>query len=95
MILVRLTFRVRQGKIRQMVDAMKQGTADAPNRPRILTELSGPFNTLVMETRYDSLAAAEQWRNAFFQSQDFKDREDAVPDAVESGSTEYYTIEQE
>ncbi len=95
MILVRIVFRVRQGHIRQMVEAMQQATADIPNRPRILTDLSGPFNTLVMETRYASLAAAEQWRNEFFQSQDFKAREATTPDWVEAGSTEYYTIEQE
>jgi hypothetical protein len=90
-----MTFHVRQGSIRQMVELMKQATADAPDRPRLLTDLSGPFNTLVMELRYASLAAAEQWRNTFFQSQDFKDREDTTPDWVVSGSTEYYTIEQE
>jgi hypothetical protein len=95
MILVRIVFRVRQGQIRQVVDAMKQATVDVPNQPRILTDLSGPFNTLVMETRYASLAAAEEWRNAFFQSQDFKDREAARPEWIETGSTEYYTIEQE
>jgi hypothetical protein len=95
MILVRTVFHVRQGYIRQVAEAMKQATADGPHRPRILTDLSGPFNTLVMETRYDSLAAAEQWRNAFFQSQEFKEREDSMPSWFEGGSTDYYTIEQE
>ncbi len=95
MILVRMVFRVRQGHIRQMVEAMKQTTAAVPNRPRILTDLSGPFNTLVMENRYDSLAAAEQWRNALFQSQEFKDSQASTPDWIEAGSTDYYTIEQE
>ena len=95
MILVRIVFRVRQGHIRQMVEAMQQATADVPNRPRLLTDLSGSFNTLVMETRYASLAAAEHGRNAFFQSQDVKDREAATPDWIETGSTEYYTIEQD
>ena len=95
MILVRMIFYIRQGHIRQMVEAMKQATADAPNRPRILTDLSGPTNTLVLESRYDSLAAAEQWRNAFFQSQEFKENENSTGDWVISGSNEFYTIEQE
>jgi len=42
-----------------MVEAMKHFTADLPNRPRILTDLSGPMNTMVMEARYASLAAAK------------------------------------
>lgn len=95
MILVRIVFQVRQGAIRQAVDAMKQATAHAPNRPRILTDLSGPFNTLVMETRYESLAAAEQWRNAFFASQEFKEQESRDTDWIVGGMNEFYTIEQE
>ncbi|MBC8159679.1 MAG: hypothetical protein H7Z42_00545 [Roseiflexaceae bacterium] len=95
MVLVRMVFRVRQGHIRQMVEAMKQTTAAVPNQPRILTDLSGPFNTMVMEIRYDSLAAAEQGRNAFFQSQEFKDSQASTPDWIEAGATEFYTIEQE
>jgi hypothetical protein len=95
MILVRIIFQVRQGHIRQMVDMLKQATADAPNRPRILTDLSGPFNTLVLETRYASLAAAEEWRNAFFTSQEFRQQEAADADSILGGSNEFYTIEQE
>jgi hypothetical protein len=41
------------------------------------------------------LAAAEQWRNEFFQSRDIKEREESTPEWVMSGSNEYYTIEQE
>lgn len=95
MILVRIVFQVRQGHIRQAVEGMKQATAHAPNRPRILTDLSGPFNTLVMETRYASLAAAEEWRNAFFASQEFQQQEAADADWIVGGANEFYTIEQE
>jgi hypothetical protein len=94
MILVRSVFHIRQGHIRQMVDGMKQATANIPNRPRILTDVSGPFNTIVMELQHESLAAAEQWRNEFFQHQDFKDCEDSTSDWIVSGSNEFYTIEQ-
>ena len=45
MVLVRMVFQVRQGHIRDLVEAMKQLTQAEPNRPRILTDLSGPFNT--------------------------------------------------
>ncbi|HNP69876.1 MAG TPA: hypothetical protein PKK15_02150 [Kouleothrix sp.] len=95
MILVRIIFQVRQGHIRQAVDGMKQATAHAPNRPRILTDLSGPMNTMVMETRFESLAAAEQWRNALFASQEFKDNADVGNDWIVGGANEFYTIEQE
>lgn len=95
MILVRILFQVRQGHIRQAVEGMKQATANVPNRPRILTDLSGPMNTMVMETRFESLAAAEQWRNALFASQEFQERQTDGDDWIVGGSNEFYTIEQE
>lgn len=95
MILVRNVFHARQGHIRHMVDAMKQATANVPDRPRILTDLSGPMNTMVMEGRHASLAAYEQWRAALFQSSEFQGGEDSMNTWLESGSVEFYTIEQE
>ena len=95
MILVRIVFRARQGKIRQLVEAMKQATHNAPNRPRLLTDLSGPMNTMVMELRHESLAAAEQFRAELFQSQEFQEDQSTMNELMESGSTELYTIEQE
>ena len=95
MIIVRMIFRARQGKIRQLVEGMKQATHNAPNRPRLLTDLSGPMNTMVMELRHESLAAAEQFRAELFQSQEFQEDESTMNELMESGSTELYTIEQE
>lgn len=95
MIIVRNIFHIRQGGIRQAVEGMKQATANVPNRPHILTDLSGPMNTIVVERRFESMAAAEQWRNEFFQSPDFKQGEDPMNEWLLSGSTEMYTIEQE
>jgi hypothetical protein len=94
-ILVRTVFQARQGKITQLVEWMKQATHDTPQRPMILTDLSGPMNTLVLEARYASLAAYEQWRAAFFQSQAFQEGETPMAAMVESGANAFYTIEQE
>ena len=66
-----------------------------PRPDLLLTDLSGPMNTMVLEGRYASLAAYEQWRSAFFQSQAFQESETPIAAMVESGSNEFYTIEQE
>ena len=95
MILVRIVFHARQGKVNQLAEGMKQDTHNAPNRPRILTDLSGPTNTMVMEFRHESLAAAEQFRTELFQSQQFQESESTMSELIETGSTEFYTIEQE
>jgi len=94
MILVRVVFHARQGKIKQLVEWMRQATHDAPQRPMILTDLSGPTNTMVLEARYASLAAYERWRAEFFNSQVFQAGETPMAGMVESGANEFYTIEQ-
>jgi hypothetical protein len=96
MILVRTVFNAKQGKIRELVDDFKHVTADMPNRPVILTDLSGPMNTLVMEGRHDSLAAYEKWRTEMFKSPMMQDAQRRNADPLfESGSIEFYTIEQD
>ena len=95
MILVRIVMRAKQGTVNKMVADMKEMTKDAPNRPQILTDLSGPFNTVVLETKFESLAAYETWRAEFFNSEQFQDDNAERDEMLEGGSTEFYTIEQE
>lgn len=91
----RPVFHARQGKINQIVEAFKQGTRDAPNRPLILTDLSGPMNRMIVETRHASLAAYEQWRTELFKSRAFQEDQAQDEGLIEGGSNEFYTIEQE
>jgi hypothetical protein len=95
MILVRIVFRAKQGKINQLVARMKEVTQHAPNRPMILTDLSGPMNTMVMESRHASLAAYEQFRAELFRSEAFQAGEAQNEEIIDSGHNEFYTIEQE
>ena len=95
MILVRVVMRAKQGKVNQMVAELKEVTKDIPNRPRILTDLSGPFNTVVLESKYESLAAYETWRTEFFNNERFQDDDAVREEMFEGGTNEFYTIEQE
>ena len=95
MILHRVVMHAKQGTVTQMVARMKEMTKDMPNRPRILTDLSGPFNTVVLESKFENLAAYEIWRNEFFSSEQFQDESGERDDSLESGVNEFYTIEQE
>jgi hypothetical protein len=64
MIVVRDIFCVKFGKMKDALAALKQGTAPlkkegyAPDR--ILTDLTGPYYTLVMESSYASLSEYEK-----------------------------------
>jgi hypothetical protein len=94
MVVVRTVFHARQGKINQLVTEMKQATHDAPNRPLILTDLSGPTNTMVMEQQHESLTAYEQWRAELFRSEAFQAGQSSMDEAIESAAVEFYTVEQ-
>jgi hypothetical protein len=94
MILVRIVFHAKHGKINQLVAGAKEATHKAPDRPTILTDLSGPMNTMVVESRHESLAAYERWRAELFNDPAFQAGAAQVEGLIESGCNEFYTIEQ-
>lgn len=99
MILVRFVCQARFGKASDVVAGFKQSaevsrTLIGPNvRSRILTDLSGPFDTVVQELEVESLAEWERLRVTLFSNPEFQEAEAAAPDVIESGRTEFYTIE--
>ena len=95
MILVRMVFRAHHGNIGKLVAGFKQATSQGPHRPVILTDLSGPMDTMVLEARHESLAAYEGWRAELFRNRQFQESQSAMDGLIESGSIEFYTIEQE
>ena len=102
MILARTVFQATFGRggelARQMAEGM-DGAAQAPagaGRWRILTDLtSGPFDTVVLEGEWTSLAAWEQARREMFADAAFQDAMRRTADLIQSGRSELYTIEAE
>lgn len=99
MILVRLVCQARFGRASDLVAGFKQSGEVARTlvgenvRGRILTDLSGPFDTVVQELEVESLAEWERLRTVLFSNPQFQEAEAGMPDLIESGRTEYYTIE--
>ena len=96
MILIRDVFRLKFGKAREALATWKEMGEHAKKagwpKPRILTDLVGPYYTLVMETTHSDLASWEkemrtvmddQWR-ALYQK---------FTPLVESGYREIFTIQ--
>lgn len=102
MIQVRIVFQAKYGKAGDIVAAFKQfgsismpSGSPAPSRVRLLTDLSGPFDTVVQELEFESLEAAEKSQAAMFanpQIHEFMQRTSAY---IASGYKEFYTIEWE
>lgn len=99
MILSRTVFHAKFGKADDVVARFKESMADAPDeqlaqlQPRILTDISGRFDTVVIETTHESLAALEQFRAMLFQQDSERVTPNDMLDLVETGYNEYYTIE--
>jgi hypothetical protein len=62
MILVREIFQVKFGRMKEAKELWKEGLKLAPStegKPRLLTDLTGQYYTLVLETTHKDLAAFE------------------------------------
>ncbi len=59
---------------------------------RILTDLSGEFFTVVVEFEWESLAQMEAERDATFADPRFQEWFAKMPDLVESGRRELFTV---
>ena len=99
MILARVVFQAKFNKANDLVTALKamsDGVAAElmeSLQPRILTDISGPFDTVVLETTHESLAALEEFRKAIFAESAASEEPSPITDLVVSGRNEYYTIE--
>ena len=70
--------------------AMARGSG---RRWTILTDLVGPFDTVVLEYEAESLAEWERERAGMFQNPEFREVFGQTAQLVESGRSEFYTIE--
>lgn len=99
MILVRLVFQAKWGRVDEVVEGFKQSEemmrriTGSNSRVRILTDLSGSFNTVVQEIEVESLAEWERQRAAMFADPEFQQSQTSSDPPFESGRTEFYTIE--
>jgi len=104
-IVARTVFQAQFGKAAGLVAALSEGNErldaiirhrlETPRRWRLLTDLSGPFDTVILEVEAESLAEWEQMRGELFQSDAFRESFATMQGLVVSGRNELYTIEAE
>ena len=95
MILVRDVFQAKYGRGAELVALFKEfgRVSDWYANQRLLTDLSGAFFTVVVETEAQSLADYERLRDSEFNKPEFADWFARTVPLVESGRREFYTIE--
>ena len=98
MILVRIVFQTKWGKSGEVAKLLAESVDDMADvtgagRVRILTDLSGPFHTVVQEIEVESLAQWEATRAKVFTHPEFQKRMARTEGLLESGYQEFYTVE--
>ncbi|HEX6534262.1 MAG TPA: hypothetical protein VF041_06670 [Gemmatimonadaceae bacterium] len=97
MILVRNVFRLKYGKAREAVALWKEGLefmqrAGRLTDARLLTDLTGPFYTLVLESTHESLGAMEREMSGESDSAEWREWYQRFVPLVDTGFREVFTI---
>ena len=97
MIVIRNVFRLKFGKAREAVALVKEAVAiqkraGSSFTPRVLTDLTGPFYTVVLELTVPSLAAFEAEAPRYMADKDFQANYQKLVPLVESGYREIFTL---
>ena len=99
MIVIRNVFRLKFGKAREAVALVKEGVAIQKKAlagldfsTRLLTDVTGPFYTLVLELTVPNLATFESYSPRLFADKDWQANYQKVAALVESGHREVFTI---
>lgn len=94
MIVVRDVFQAKYGKGDALVALFKEGMQDWSERDfRIMTDVSGPFFTVVTEEEFASLEEWEQELAKTFEHPEFGAWFAKMEPLVKTGSREFYQIQ--
>jgi hypothetical protein len=99
MVIVRNVFRLKFGKTKEALAVMKEGLAiqqrvlsDVEFSTRVLTDVTGPFYTVVLELTAPSLAAFEANTPRLFANSDWQANYQKMTPLVESGYREVFSV---
>lgn len=99
MIVIRNVFRLKFGKSREAVALVKEALAIQKKAlagvdfsTRVLTDVTGPFYTLVLELTMPSLATFETSAPRLFADKDWQANYQKMAPLVESGHRQVFTV---
>ena len=99
MIVVRFVFQAKWGQAGEVAKNYERGAEMMKKivglnaKMRLLTDLSGPFDTVVQELELESLAEWERVRSKIFSDPEFQEAQATSENPYISGRTEFYTLE--
>ena len=94
MILVRVTFQAQYAKAGELVKLLMQDPSP-DTHGRLLTDLTGSFDTVVFETEVESMDEYFSSMREMFANEEASESMRAASALIESGHREFFTIEAE
>ena len=99
MVVIRNVFRLKFGKAREAIALFKEGIAIQKRAgagldfsTRLLTDVTGPFYTVVLEITAPNLAALEAEAPRLMGDKDWQANYQKIAPLVESGSRDIFTL---
>jgi hypothetical protein len=94
MIVVRNCFVARPGQASKLAKQMKEAAAAAPGlkSSRVLTDLTGDFNRVILEYEAENVGEFEQRMRDYATNQAFRDKMQGYTDLYVTGSREILQI---
>jgi len=99
MVVIRNVFRLKFGKAREAVALFKEGIAIQKRvvacmdfSTRLLTDVTGPFYTVVLEITVPNMVAFEGTAPQLMRDKDWQANYQQITPLVESGSREIFTL---
>jgi hypothetical protein len=99
MVVIRNVFRLKFGKAREAVALFKEGIAIQKRvgagidfSTRLLTDVTGPFYTVVLEITVPNMATFEGAAPQLMRDKDWQANYQQITPLVESGSREIFTL---
>jgi hypothetical protein len=92
MIVIRESFAAKPGMASRLARLLGEAVLGSADKTRILTDVVGAFNTVVIETEVDSLAAFEERMQKYRDDQEIKTKMAGYTDLYTEGRREIYQI---
>jgi len=96
MIVVRNTFQVKFGRMKEAVALMKEniarGRAAGHKAGRLMTDVTGPFYTLVLEFEYENMAEAEKGPSEVMRQPGWQETYQKFAAVVDSGRRDIFSV---
>jgi len=97
MIVIRNTFQLKFGKAKEAVAFMKEGLAIQKKlgvdvSQRLMTDLTGPFYTIVLELTLPNLAAVEGTMSKVMGNPEWQANYQKISALIESGERNIYSV---